>query len=172
MDQYDLQQDVVIRGCFMRQRDDAVVIKADSGNLDLFSAYSESLKELPGEQSAMCWLKTVRSGRIGATASASPMKSVCWCRTLFSVTTMSCMQPTKLGVLPLCRTKKRFPMCYSRHPGERCLKPLISLDILQTKWSVSDVMGSIRNVVFRDITLVEHNQVVQASIKRRRRTVV
>lgn len=157
-------QDVVIRGCFMRQRDDAVVIKAmDSGNLDLFLADPESLKELPGGEVRNvlvenCTIWSDWGYSFGVTYEIrKPVSDV-----VFRNNDVVHATTTKQGVLGVLVSDQETVsnVLFEDIRVERSLKPLISLDIFQTKWSVSDVMGSIRNVVFRDITLVEHDQMV------------
>ncbi len=160
---------VVIRNSFMRQRDDAVVMKAmDSGNMDLFLAEPESLKELPGGEvnsvlveNCIVWSDWGYS--FGVTyETRKPISNI-----VFRNNDVIHATTKRQGVLGILVSDRETVsnIRFEDIRVERSHKPLISLDTFKTKWSVSDVMGSIRNVVFRNITLVEHDQIVQVNNK-------
>lgn len=148
-------QNVQVKNCFMRQRDDGVVMKAmDTGNMDCF--IEEPLNELPGGETCNvevsgCVIWSDWGYALGATYETR--------KPIYDISFRDCdivhatHETTDQGVIGVLISDENdvSDMSFEGIRIERSLKPIIKLEIKRTKWTVSEKLGNIRKIAFKDI---------------------
>ena len=151
-------RDVVIRNCFLRNRDDGIAIKAmDTGNRDCFLIEPES--ELPGGEVENvlvenCVIWSDWGYAFGTTyETRKPISNV----TIRNCDVIHATHPCSQGVIGILVSDKSYvcDMLFEDIRIERTLKPIVDLRIRVTWWTVDKNLGTIHDVTFRNITLLE-----------------
>ena len=150
--------DVVIRNCFLRNRDDGIAIKAmDTGNGDCFLVEPDS--ELPGGEVnnvlvENCVIWSDWGYAFGTTyETRKPISNV----TIRNCDVIHATHPCCQGVIGILVSDKAdvSHMRFEAIRIERTFKPIVDLRICETWWTVDKNLGSIHDVTFRDIHLLE-----------------
>jgi polygalacturonase len=150
---------VVIRSCFLRQRDDGIAVKAmDTGNTDCF--IHEPAKELPGGQCTHiqvkdCIIWSDWGYALGVTYEIrKDVHDIVFenCRIIHA--THNNRGQGVLGVL-VSDECDVYNVAFKNITVERSLKPLIKLNIARTAWTVSERLGRIYGIHFENIELLE-----------------
>ena len=151
-------RDVVIEDCFLRQRDDGIVMKAmDTGNTDAF--LHEPPGELPdGETSDVevrdCVIWSDWGYALGATYEVrQPIRRISFENCDIIHATHAVTAQGVLGIL-VADKSTASDIRFENIRVERTLKPLIKLDVRRTPWTVSETLGSIRGVTFKNVSLL------------------
>ncbi|MHA6481711.1 glycosyl hydrolase family 28 protein [Paenibacillus sp. strain BS8-2] len=149
---------VVIRNCFVRQRDDGIAIKAmDTGNVDCFLVEPEG--ELPGGECKNihvenCVIWSDWGFALGVTyETRKPISHVSFENCTIIHATHNTPDQGVLGILVSDESEVR-DIYFNHITVERSLKPLIKLVVKKTPWTVSEQLGRIRDVYFQNIALI------------------
>lgn len=151
-------RDVVIRDCFLRNRDDGIAIKSmDTGNTDCFLL--EPAAELKGGAVEnvlveKCVIWSDWGYAFGATYEIrKPIRNV----VVRDCDVVHATHPGPQGVIGILVSDRDHvsDMLFENIRVERALKPLIDMRILVTPWTVDPNLGTIHDITFRDIFLLE-----------------
>lgn len=151
-------RDVVIRNCFLRNRDDGIAIKAmDTGNRDCFLVEPDG--ELPGGEVENvlvenCVLWSDWGYGFGTTyETRKPISNV----TIRNCDVIHSTHPCYQGVIGILVSDKSHVsnMLFEDIRIERTFKPIVDLRIRVTWWTVDKNLGTIHDVTFRNIQLLE-----------------
>lgn len=151
-----LSQEVLIKNCFLRQRDDGIVMKAmDTGNTDCF------IKEVAQEPTTTsnvvvenCTLWSDWGYALGVTYEIRmPVHHIVFrdCDIVHAT-----HRSNKQGVLGILVADKDVchDVLFENIRVERSLKPLVRIDTRLTPWTVDENLGRIHDIVFRNIQYV------------------
>ena len=150
--------DVVIRNCFLRNRDDGIAIKAmDTGNRDCFLVEPDN--ELPGGEVnnvlvENCVIWSDWGYGFGTTyETRKPISNV----TIRNCDVIHSTHPCYQGVIGILVSDKAdvSHMLFEDIRIERTFKPIVDLRIRVTWWTVDKNLGTIHDVTFRHIQLLE-----------------
>ena len=151
-------RDVVIRNCFLRNRDDGIAIKAmDTGNRDCFLVEPDG--ELPGGEVENvlvenCVLWSDWGYGFGTTyETRKPISNV----TIRNCDVIHSTHPCYQGVIGILVSDKSHVsnMLFEDIRIERTFKPIVDLRIRVTWWTVDKNLGTIHDITFRNIQLLE-----------------
>jgi polygalacturonase len=150
-------QDIVIEDCFLRQRDDGIVVKSmDTGNTDAF--LHEPPAELPGGETTRvkvrdCVIWSDWGYALGATYEVrQPIHDVSFENCDIIHATHAVTAQGVLGIL-VADKSTASNIRFEDIRIERTLKPFIKLDVRRTPWTVSETLGNIRDITFKNVSL-------------------
>lgn len=150
-------RDIVIEDCFLRQRDDGIVVKAmDTGNTDAF--LHEPPKELPGGETTRvevrdCVLWSDWGYALGATYEVrQPIHNITFRNCDIIHATHAVTAQGVLGIL-VADKSTASDILFEDIRIERTLKPLIKIDVRRTRWTTSETLGKIRDITFKNVSL-------------------
>lgn len=148
-----LSQHVHIKNCFLRQRDDGIVMKAmDTGNKDAFiDEVPRSITSTSDVLVEDCVIWSDWGYALGVTYEVRmPVHDITFrnCDIIHAT-----HKNNNQGVLGILVADKDVcsDVLFEDIRVERCLKPLIRIDTRYTKWTVSETLGNIKNITFRNV---------------------
>ncbi len=151
-------QNVVVRNCFLRNRDDGISVKAmDTGNKDCFLVEPEA--ELPGGEVdnvlvENCVIWSDWGYAFGATYEIrKPIRNI----TIRNCDVIHATHPGGQGVIGVLVSDRDHvsDVLFEDIRVERTLKALIDLRIRVTPWTVDPNLGTIHDITFRKVELYQ-----------------
>ncbi|WP_319268638.1 glycosyl hydrolase family 28 protein [uncultured Draconibacterium sp.] len=148
-----LSQDVHIKNCFMRQRDDGIIMKSmDTGNMDAF------ITEIPQPQTTTsnvtvedCVIWSDWGYALGVTyETRMPVHNITFRNCDIIHATHAVEGQGVIGIL-VADSSRVTNVNFENITIERSLKPLIKLEQKLTAWTVNKDLGIIRDVHFSNI---------------------
>ncbi len=152
-----LSQDVHIHDCFMRQRDDGIVMKSmDTGNMDAF------IEEIPQPDTSTsrvlvedCVIWSDWGYALGVTyETRMPVNDIEFRNCEIIHATHATPGQGVIGIL-VADSDVVSDVRFNDITIERSLKPLIKLDQKITAWTVNPDLGEIRDIHFNNIRYLE-----------------
>jgi hypothetical protein len=148
-----LSQNVHIKNCFFRQRDDGIIMKAmDTGNTD---AFIEEIRYPPVSTSDVlvenCVIWSDWGYALGATYEIrKPVHDIIFRNCDIIHATHAVDLQGVLGIL-VSDSSTVSNVRFENITIERSLKPLIKMDMRATPWTVNHELGNIRDIHFKNI---------------------
>lgn len=152
-----LSQDVHIKNCFMRQRDDGIIMKSmDTGNMDAF------INEVAQPQTTTsnvtvedCVIWSDWGYALGVTyETRMPINNITFKNCDIIHATHATEDQGVIGVL-VADSSRVTNVKFENITIERSLKPLIKLEQKLTAWTVNKDLGIIRDVYFSNIKYLD-----------------
>ncbi len=152
-----LSKDVYIKNCFLRQRDDGIIMKSmDTGNMDAF------IVEVPQEKTSTsnvlvedCVIWSDWGYALGVTyETRMPVNNIEFRNCDIINATHATDEQGVIGIL-VADSDVVSNVKFNNITIERSLKPLIKLDQKITPWTVNEDLGMIKNITFSNIKYLE-----------------
>ena len=152
-----LSQDVHIKNCFLRQRDDGIVMKSmDTGNMDAFIV--EVPQELTSTSNVLvenCIIWSDWGYALGVTyETRMPVKDIEFRDCDIIHATHANEEQGVIGIL-VADSDVVSNIKFENITIERALKPIIKLDQKITPWTVNEDLGTIKDITFSNIMYLD-----------------